>query len=169
MKRLFRSTLIVLAMSMFAGLCVAASSNSASFALLGPSGGLGGTYFADNQNAKFRIVQVRVRSAEYVNSIQLVYENGSRQMVGAQHGGNGGKLEVFKLEPGEYITAVSGKYGLYVESMTIETSKGHKKSWGGSGGITSYTYQAPKGSSIHGFFGRASESVDAIGVIVKTP
>jgi hypothetical protein len=171
MKTCFRSVLTVMVLAMTAiPLMAAPPANPASFALLGPSGGLGGTPFSDNQNPRFRISEVRVRSSDYIHAIQLVYEHGTGQMAGVYHGGKGGgSLDVFRLEPGEEIISVSGKYGVFIESMAIETSKGRKKSWGGKDGIASYAYQVPKGSSIQGFFGRSSETLDALGVILRTP
>lgn len=149
---------------------------AASFSFLGPSGGLGGNYFSDGQaGGQFssdnrRLTEVRVRSGAFIDSIQLVYENViGQKIVSPMHGGSGGTLSVFKLDPGEYITRISGKHGWYIDSLLIETNKGKAKGWGGTGGSANYTYTAAPGSSIHGFFGRSGKFLDAIGVILKTP
>ena len=140
------------------------------FSFLGPSGGPGGNYFADNQTGGLRVVEVRVRSGAYIDAVQFVYENKIGQVItGKIHGGQGGNLDVFKLQPGETITRVTGKHGNYIDSMQLVTSKGRTKGWGGTGGSVHYTYSAPPGSRIHGLFGRSGVYVDALGVILSTP
>jgi hypothetical protein len=136
----------------------------------GPSGGKGGAVF--DEPAGFaeaqvnNIAELRVRSGAYIDSIQVVYIT-PRQSV--QHGGNGGTLSVFRLEPDEYITVLGGKYGDYVDSLYIQTSKGRNQRWGGSGGNAQFIYRAPKGSWIGGFLGRSGNYLDAIGVYFVTP
>lgn len=146
------------------------------FSFCGPSGGTGGKYFSDgpisgqSSSVPRRLVEVRIRSGVFIDAIQTVYENSAGQKYTSPlHGGSGGTLSVFKLAPGEYITRISGKYGWYIDSLLIETNKGHAKGWGGTGGAANYTYTAPPGSSIHGFFGRSGKYLDAVGVILKNP
>jgi jacalin-like lectin domain-containing protein len=149
---------------------------AASFSFLGSSGGVGGNYFSDGQaggqfsSGDRRLTEVRIRSGVFIDAIQLVYEDViGQKIISPMHGGTGGTLSVFKLAPGEYITRISGKYGWYIDHLLIETNKGKAKGWGGTGGSANYTYTAPPGSSIHGFFGRSGTFIDAIGVILKTP
>lgn len=146
------------------------------FSYCGPSGGYGGKYFSDqNVCGQFssdnrRLVEVRIRSGVYIDAIQTVYVNmAGQKFVSPWHGGAGGRLSVFKLAPGEYITRISGKYGKYIDSLQIVTNKGSIKGWGGTGGAGNYIYAAPPGSRIHGFFGRSGKYLDAVGVIMKSP
>lgn len=148
---------------------------AANFSFLGPSGGLGGKYFSGGQAAgRFssddrRLIEVRIRSGAFIDAIQTVYVNAiGQKIVSPMHGGAGGTLSVFKLGANEYITRISGKYGWYIDSLLIETNKGRAKGWGGTGGSANYTYTAPAGYRIHGFFGRSGKFLDAIGIILKT-
>jgi hypothetical protein len=146
------------------------------FSYCGPSGGYGGQYFSDqNVCGQFssdnrRLVEVRIRSGVYIDAIQTVYVNiADQKFESPLHGGTGGTLSVFKLAPDEYITRISGKYGVFIDSLQIVTNKGNVKGWGGTGGAGNYIYTAPPGSRIHGFFGRSGKFLDAVGVIIKTP
>ena len=141
------------------------------FSYLGASGGPGGSYFSDNQTGGLRVVEVRVRAGAYIDAVQFIYEHKvTKQIItGQRHGGTGGTLHVFKLQPGEYLTRITGKHGKFVDSFQLVTSKGRSKGWGGTGGSAHYTYSAPPGSHIHGLFGRSGVFLDAVGVILSTP
>jgi len=140
-----------------------------SFSLCGPSGGLGGNNFHDGQTGGRRIKEVRIYSGAYIDSIQVIYTDQMNQTIaGSKHGGPGGNLSVLILAPDEYITTVGGKYGSFVDSLFMKTSKGKVKKWGGAGGTVDFYFSVPPGTSIHGFFGRAGKYVDSVGVIMKT-
>ena len=129
----------------------------------GPAGGTGG-YLFDDGPAIGRIADVLIRSGAYIDSILVIEENPTT--IHPQHGGDGGHLDIFTLASDEYITEVSGRYGRYVDSLTIQTNKGQIGHWGGSGGVQDFDFQAPSGYAIVGFWGRSGAYVDAIGVIV---
>jgi hypothetical protein len=59
---------------------------------------------------------------------------------GTKHGGGGGTLHVFELAENEFITKVSGKYGDYIDSMTIETNLKISPTYGGSGGGPTFEF-----------------------------
>ncbi len=140
------------------------------FSFCGPSGGTGGGYFADNEAEGLYVVEVRVWYGTVIDAVQFVYEDEKGMKIeGTKHGGNGGALSIFKLQPGETIAKISGKYSSFVDSMQLLTSNGRERQWGGSGGTVSYTYSAPPGSSISGLFGRYGIYIDALGVIFSTP
>ena len=86
-----------------------------------------------------------------------------------RHGGSGGNPKDFKLAPGEYIIEVGGKYGRFIDSFWIKTNQGKTEKWGGGGGNVNFTYHAPPGTRIFGFFGRSGVFLDSIGVIMRTP
>jgi hypothetical protein len=145
------------------------------FSFCGPSGGDGGNHYSDGTEAgqfstdDHKLVEVRIRSGAFIDAIQTVYEDSiGNKIVSAQHGGNGGKLITFKLALGEYITRISGMYGWVVNTLLIETNKGRAQGWGNPGGLGTYNYTAPPGTSIHGFFGKSGLYLDAIGVILKS-
>jgi len=130
-------------------------------------GGRGGRTFYDSQvpeNA--RVSEVRIRSGERIDSVQMVYElsDGSSQ-EGRRYGGSGGRLNVFRLDSDEYITGLSGRYGETIDSMRIETNKRSSTLFGGRGGSTDYRVDVPSGNYAVGFTGRAGDYLDAIGLI----
>jgi hypothetical protein len=138
----------------------------------GPSGGTGGQYFEDTVFATTsgpgEVVEVRVRSGQYIDAVQVVVlVNGLEQELPI-HGGGGGYPQAFRLNPGEYIQAMGGRYGQYVDSLFIRTSMGRSQQWGGGGGAAQYFYGALSGTRIRGFIGRAGQYVDAIGAMIST-
>jgi len=142
------------------------------FSTCGSCGGVGGAPFTDGQTGGRSIAEVRIRSGAFIDAIQIVYVDDAtgETITNPRHGGSGGKLDVFKLAPKEYITEVGGKHGWYIDSLWIKTNKGRtSKKYGGAGGAVTFTLQAPPGTRIHGFFGRAGNYLDAIGVIMRTP
>jgi hypothetical protein len=162
---------VAVATAVLATLGLAGPAHAVEVSTFGPSGGIGGEPLKACsvtliEGVPLRISEVRVRSADYIDAIQLVYSNGK---VGPRQGGLGGKLSSFKLEPDETITIVSGRYGHYVDSLAITTSKGRTQRWGGSGGTVAYSYTAPAGMWVGDLTGRASQYFDAIGVCIVDP
>lgn len=141
-----------------------------SFVTCGPSGGMGGSTFTDGLKGDLEVAEVKVRSKDYIDAIQIIYgDKAGDTSVSDQHGGTGGSPSNFRLEPEEYITEVGGKYGYYIDSLWIKTNQGRTKNWGGSGGEVSFKYIAPPETRIVGFFGQAGDFLDSIGVIMRTP
>jgi len=130
------------------------------------AGGRGGTEFSDRDvPVGARISEVRIRGGSYIDSIQVVYTlRDGRQYAGARHGGDGGNLSVFRLDSDEYIVAISGKHGNYIDSLVIHTNKRKSSQYGGSGGSRDYQLQVPSGNRGVGFSGKAGKYLDAIGV-----
>ena len=154
----------------------------------GPSGGPGGSPFDDSDLGNFirspyplpgptlagsvQIASVTVFSGVYIDSIQVTYAP-SEGITGQpeKHGGGGGHPQDLLLQPGEYITEVSGRSGDYVDSLTIRTggSRSQTMTWGGSGGSRSFDYKAPPGTEIVFCWGRSGQYLDAIGVDTASP
>jgi hypothetical protein len=141
---------------------------------LGPSGGGGGQEFEDSEIPtadESRVTAVHVWSGGRVDSIKIVHRSlapSARSPRFEVHGGGGGEERVFELEPGEYITAITGRYGNNVDSVVIHTSEGRQSTrFGGSGGLANFSYEAPYGYEIAGFQGRAGRYIDALGVILR--
>jgi hypothetical protein len=76
------------------------------------------------------------------------------------HGGAG-----FNLDPDEYLIGISGTFGDHINSIMFYTNKRTSPTYGGSGGTDTFSYTAPTGQRIVGFFGRAGDNLDAIGVL----
>ena len=94
-------TLVVLIVLMTSNL------SAQSLTVLGPSGGPGGTEFKDGVLGGYWPTELRIRSGNLVDAVQIVYKSkqGSRLQtkVGKRHGGDGGVLKTFTLKEGEYI------------------------------------------------------------------
>lgn len=130
-------------------------------------GGPGGQYFQDPAvGAGTRVSELRVRSGAWIDAVQLVYAGPDGQEYPlVRHGGNGGTPHSFRLEPGEYITALSGRYGHYVDSLQIHTNRRDSEVYGGSGGGFDFRIEAPTGMQIAGLAGRSGIYLDAIGAV----
>jgi hypothetical protein len=129
-------------------------------------GGRGGSAFADTRIPQdARISAVYIWSGRYVDRIQLVYtlRDGSL-FEGEVHGGSGGRRNVFNLEPDEYITGISVRYGDYVDALTIRTNKRTSQRFGGSGGGRDFNITVPSGYQAVGLVGKAGGYLDAIGL-----
>jgi hypothetical protein len=128
------------------------------------AGGGGGNEFSDADiPLGARISEVRIRHAKYVDAIQAVYilKDGSI-LEGPLHGGRGGSLSVFRLDSDEYINGISGRCGLYVDSISIQTNKRSSQTFGGRGGERNFRISLPEGNQAIGFVGRAAKYLDAI-------
>lgn len=134
----------------------------------GPSGGSGGKDFRDGVGSNGRITQVKVRSGQYIDSIQLKIHNGIFEEQRDPIGGSGGTDQPpLNLDPDEYIISLSGTSGTNVDSLAIHTNKGKVLQCGGGGGEP-FGYPQFNGHEICGFFGRAGSLIDAIGVVYRT-
>lgn len=130
------------------------------------AGGGGGNEFSDTDiPSGAKIKEIRIRSSRFVDAIQAVYtlRDGSI-LEGPLHGGRGGNIRVFRLDPDEYITAITGRYGRFIDSITIQTNKRTSQVFGGSGGDRNFRISVPPGNQVVGFVGRAAQYLDAIGL-----
>lgn len=130
------------------------------------AGGSGGTEFVDaDVPAGGRIIEVRIHAGEYLDSIQMIYAMpDGRPLEAARHGGEGGRGMSFRLGQGEYIVALSGRCGTYVDSLRIHTNKRTSELFGGRGGEREYRIDVPDENQATGFMGRSGEFLDAIGL-----
>ncbi len=131
-------------------------------------GGSGGSAFSDPLPPEgARILEVRVRSGDYIDSLQLIYAlPDGRTITGTRHGGGGGRPGAFQLDRDEYITGISGRHGLYIDSIRFHTNKRTSQVFGGRGGQRDFSITVPAGNQAAGFTGGAGEYLDAIGLIV---
>jgi hypothetical protein len=142
----------------------------------GPSGGTGGNSGNTDSDEGFlepgtrvaRVVLSQDKSHEAVEGIQFTHvrQNGTLLDL-PHHGGFGGAQQDFDLARNEHIIKISGTYENFVKSVTIETNNPtHQITVGYQVGAV-YTYEAPPGFEIVGFYGRSGTLVDAIGVVVR--
>ena len=131
------------------------------------SGGRGGSAFSDDKIPMgARISEVRVRAGNTIDSIQAVYTlQDGRLLEGPIHGGGGGSPNVFRLDTNEYITGLSGRYGEYIDSLSIQTNMRTSQVFGGRGGSQTFGAKVPAGNRAIGFLGRSGEYLDAIGLL----
>ncbi|MCL2178878.1 MAG: jacalin-like lectin domain protein [Proteobacteria bacterium] len=108
------------------------------------------------------LLRIHIAFGAHVDSIQFEWLEGGRILRSIRRGGEGGcQRHSFALEPGEKIIRVEGKSGQCVDQLTFTTSKGNQYGpFGGQGG-NSFVLDAPGG--VNGFFGHASQLLDAIG------
>lgn len=133
-------------------------------------GGRGGNEFSDFQPpAGARVAEVRIRSGDTIDSVQVAYilPNG-RTVLGPMHGGSGGRPSTIRLSSDEYLIAIMGRYGDTIDSMQIITNKRTSTQFGGNGGSRRYRIEVPAGSQAIGFTGRSGNTLDAVG-LVYTP
>ena len=130
------------------------------------AGGHGGSSFNDMQIPfGARVLEIRVYSGDEVDSVQMVYAlPDGRTFTGPTHGGGGGRLNVFRLDPDEYVVGISGRFGDYVDSLRIHTNKRTSPTYGGIGGDRDYRIDVERGHQAVGFLGRSGDYLDAIGL-----
>jgi Jacalin-like lectin domain len=144
----------------------------------GPSGGTGGNSQDTDSDEGFLEPGTRVARVllsfddghDAVEGIQFTHLRNNGSLLDLpHHGGFGGDQIFFDLARNEHIIKISGKYGRFVNSITIETDNpAHPPiTVGGTGGEGKYTYEAPPGFEIVGFYGRSGSLVDAIGVVLR--
>ncbi len=131
------------------------------------AGGRGGGGFADTEpQLGTRVAEVHVRSGDQVDSVQMrLALPGGTTVMTPLHGGRGGRLDVFRLDSGEYITGISGRCGTYIDSLRIHTNRRTSQLFGGRGGSRDFVVEVPSGTQAIGFTGRAGDYLDAVGLV----
>jgi hypothetical protein len=131
------------------------------------AGGTGGNPFQDiSIPSNARVSEVRIASGAYVDSVQLGYVHlDGRAAMGSLNGGTGGQVSTFRLDSDEYIVAISGRYGKYIDSLRIHTNRRTSPFYGGSGGAQDFRIDIPSGNQVVGFIGRSGKYLDAIGLV----
>ncbi len=131
------------------------------------AGGGGGNAFSDSEFVVGgRVQEVQIRAGDAIDAVQMLFTlSDGRTVTGRRHGGSGGRLNVFRLERGEYIVGISGRYGDTVDSLRIHTNRRTSPTYGGRGGDRDYRIDVPSGYMAVGFTGRSGNLVDAIGLV----
>jgi len=161
MKLLLAALILVLA-----ALCGSRLVSAQQAAITDIAGGPGGSPYADTDPAPgARIVEVQVRSGDHVDAVQLVFAlSDGRTVTGPRHGGEGGGLNVFRLDPDEYLVGIAGRSGQYIDSIQFMTNKRTSPVFGGRGGDRDFRIEVPGNAQVAGLAGRSGEFLDAIGL-----
>ncbi len=133
-------------------------------------GGRGGSAFSDRDIPEgARISEIRIQSADVVDSVQFVYIlRDGRTQEGPRHGGTGGRTSVFRLDRDEYITGITGRFGDYVDSLAFVTNRRTSQVFGGQGGRSDFQVTVPQGNRAVGLTGRAARFLDAVGLTYES-
>lgn len=133
----------------------------------GPSGGGGGKpFWIMPPTSDFGLV---VWSGDYIDSLVIYYDHVRTRGVLAAGGLGGSAVWVpptKKYMNGDYIRAIYGRSGDFVDQLTFVLNSGATFTHGGNGGGNNFEYVAENGEEIIGFFGRAGDYIDSIGVII---
>src|SRR5262249_57345572 len=81
--------------------------------------------------------------------------------------GGDGKEVIWRLPDGDYIPRLTGRFGTWIDSLTIYTRSGSSYNYGGSGGDRAFDPQASGDEEVTGFFGRAGGNLDQIGILTR--
>ncbi len=133
------------------------------------AGGRGGNPFSDRPPQGARLAEIRVRAGDAIDAIQAIYvTQDGRIQDGQRHGGGGGRENIFRLDSGEYVVGLSGRFGKTVDSLRIETNRRSSPLYGGRGGSQDYRIDVPAGTLAIGFVGRSGKTLDAVGLNYDT-
>ena len=132
---------------------------------INPIGGSGGTLRKDPVIGVQKVIAVLISTGILVDFLQLIVrQNGTIQTL-AQHGGDGGHLTPFVLNDDEYLTGISGRHELYIDSITLHTNMRTSQRFGGHGGEREFIINANNGEQIVGLWCRSDTYIHALGAI----
>ena len=142
----------------------------------GPVGGTGGDEVPPwTMPDDATIGRIEIKWGDYINQLLFHYASPTfGQGVISLGGFDSGSAHIdIYLEAGERITAIGGKCGSYVDSLSISTlgpgaSGGAVKQYGpygGPGGQPFPAFDVPRNGRLAGLFGRAGMWTDALGVV----
>ena len=132
---------------------------------LSPVGGSGGILRKDPIDGVEKVIAVLISAGLLVDFLQLMVRQYGAPHALVQHGGDGGHFTPFVLADDEYLTGISGRYGLYIDSITFHTNNRTSPRFGGHGGEREYSIHANPGEQIVGLWCRSDTYIDAIGAI----
>lgn len=137
-------------------------------ALVGLAGGDGGEEIKGlvvPEGAK--ISAIYLLTGLYVDTLEIAYQGESGEVRLGPAGGFGGIPHAFVLNDGEYLTGISGRNGIYIDSIRFHTNLRTSDTYGGPFGTADFAFYAPDGSHIVGFVGRAGWFIDALGIMTR--
>ncbi len=131
----------------------------------GPSGGIGGQAFDDPPPGPgAHIREIRVWSGLSLEALQIIHGHEGELIERPKRGRSNSGFSVLKLQPGEFITEISGRYSGYIDQMEIRTNRSTVRRFGTAPGLHDFQYVAPDNYEISGIWGRAGRLLDALGI-----
>jgi predicted flap endonuclease-1-like 5' DNA nuclease len=115
-----------------------------------------------------KISAIYVLTGLYIDTLEIAYQGESGEVQLGPAGGFGGIPHAFVLGEDEYLTGISGRNGIYVDSIRFHTNLRTSDTYGGPFGAADFAFYAPEGSHIVGFVGRAGWFIDALGIITRS-
>ncbi|TXG56070.1 hypothetical protein EZV62_017383 [Acer yangbiense] len=138
---------------------------------LGTWGSEGGFHWDFNLGSDAVIIEILIGHGDVVDWVAFkVFNADGRTVSSGRHGGSGGKTEKITMVPGEILTSISGTTTEYftnviVESLTFHTTE---RVYGPYGLTNGSPFNIPmENGEIVGFYGKAGDFVDSIGIYVK--
>ncbi|MCL4486796.1 MAG: hypothetical protein M1570_01540 [Chloroflexi bacterium] len=143
--------------------------------MLSPTAGrsTGGIGYEDSVPDDVRVSEVWLSVGSVIEGVQIWYLHPDGMLyTSGPHGSWGGKLYSIVFDPDEYIVALRGKSGMFMDSLSIVTNKRtfvgpDGRPYGGSGGDTDFSIDAPPNNEIVGLFGRAGGWLDYTGALAR--
>ena len=130
-------------------------------------GGNGGIPFQDVTAAAVTdletLTQVQINGGDWVDHLKCTYS--TRPPVTLQHGLDGGiDSGLLNLQPGEFITSISGSFGEYVNQLNLTTLRQTPWTWPPSprSAPNSFSWSVPPSSALLGFQGRSGKYLDQV-------
>jgi hypothetical protein len=125
-----------------------------------------GNAFDDSKAAEGKVLRtIHLRANTAVDGIQCIYgERGDPQdNIDLPYHGGSGTDRYFRLEPGEYIVKVSGRFGSdHIEHLSFTTNKNNRTEGFGTNNGTTFVHNAPAGKCLHYFSGRSDGYLNAV-------
>lgn len=132
---------------------------------ISPTGGSGGMLRKDPAAGVQRVIAVLVSAGVFVDMLQLIVRHKGSSAALVQHGGYGGHMTPFVLADNEYLTGISGRSSLYINSITLHTNMRESQRFGGGTGEREFSINANTNEQIVGLWCRSDTYIDAIGAI----
>ena len=101
---------------------------------INPVGGSGGMLKKDPAAGVQNVIAVLVGAGVFIDMLQLIVRLKGGPAALVQHGGHGGHMAPFVLADNEYLTGISGRSSLYINSITLHTNMRESQRFGGSTG-----------------------------------
>lgn len=116
-----------------------------------------------------RITGIAIQHGRRIEQIELEYSIGEGFNLVEHIGNDAGEWSYINLEPGEFITYITGQAGTLIDQITFHTSLRRTFGpYGGSGGQY-FELTVPSDAMIIGFTGKVGPSIKQIGLIYRRP
>ncbi|TLS23136.1 uncharacterized protein PpBr36_06678 [Pyricularia pennisetigena] len=122
----------------------------------------------DNKNRVMK--RIIIYSGSYLNGIEFVYDDDSRQLFGNKGGKPGGDAFDLNIPRGEQLAGFKVKSGSWVDAIQILTDQNRRSAWfgtAGNGTLTTTHLVPPRGFRICGVAGSCGSWVDAFQIVYR--